>query len=91
MGCGFQADGEHRRLQAANEARISSAKRMGKTVREVYPPLWFEYTGAHVKPGEGLRYRSNDKYWKAKESGEFYSPDIFGLEGKGVRQFIPEE
>jgi hypothetical protein len=87
----MKADAEHRRLLAANEARISNAKKMGKTLREASPALWFDYHPSDVKPGEGLRYRSNGKYWQTRASGNFSSPDIFGLQGKSVRRFIPEE
>lgn len=86
-----QADREQRRLRAANEARCSVAKNLGETVRERHPPLWFDLLYAQATAGDGLHYRWNGKYWKSRESGVFCSPDIFGLEGNGIKRFIPEE
>jgi hypothetical protein len=88
---GWQADAHKRRIEAANEARITAAKKQGKSIREGHPPLWFTYANPAVKPGEGLRYRFTGEYWKAKQAHAFKSPDIFGLDGRPVQSLLAEE
>lgn len=83
-----KADGEHTRLLAANEARARACKVEGQHLPAA---LWFDLQSPSVKQGEGLRYRSNGKYWISRESGSFASPDIFGLKGRGAKAFVPED